>query len=600
MKQIRLKRQHFKRSYPPIQALRSRNGNSTIIETMENQVLLRKTDLSRPKSFSMIEVNTVVRRYLASFTERQYIRNNGLYWSKKHLRYYQVFKDNDGRFYYLRNRKVKRRVNHPILREELLVPKPYSLLEGHTLEPSLITYTVPRVGVRERQRFLTKEEAEALADEVYNDFDFVLYGWDSPPDPVEWKREFVETITKPPSWSWAASVGSYASMISFYNYISLQIPWSDPRFDVMFEAESTDIVEDHGTIDFRRFIYDDPTFALPYKYEEGRVGSYSFTELLAVDAKRNAVRNLNERLPNLAVFLGELPETIKMFFEIAAFLAKMMKAIKTLKHEPWRLDLELIRLKREFSSSSRYANMKRILGYITEKGINLDLMWQYGIKPLLSDLHDIANMMDGLSNFRSAKFARSRLKYAGGSVQSYDYGPVRFRDVSGEFEGEVILHIHSHTDVTYSAMAKLNASFTGMLSAFGLTDILGTAWELMPLSFVVDWFVDVGSLASRINNVALEVFGVDTKPYELDHEMTTICSKSLVTGSIVKLLRTPPGAQIKTLEFGKHETFAMERFDYNIDPVTEALEDMFNFNETFFLSTSKLISGAELFIQRLK
>jgi hypothetical protein len=69
----------------------------------------------------------------------------------------------------------------------------------------------------------------------------------------------------------------------------------------------------------------------------------------------------------------------------------------------------------------------------------------------------------------------------------------------------------NEADVTYQ-----------ILRYFGFTNIASTAWELVPFSFIVDWFVDIGSAIKRLENDVVN--GLFNRSHTTIHEMyyTTI------------------------------------------------------------------------------
>jgi len=55
---------------------------------------------------------------------------------------------------------------------------------------------------------------------------------------------------------------------------------------------------------------------------------------------------------------------------------------------------------------------------------------------------------------------------------------------------------------------SINSGFLATLSAYGLTDPLALAWELLPMSFVIDWFIPVGSFVRALQRpIGLSFYG---------------------------------------------------------------------------------------------
>ena len=105
------------------------------------------------------------------------------------------------------------------------------------------------------------------------------------------------------------------------------------------------------------------------------------------------------------------------------------------------------------------------------------LEWQYGWKPLLSDIYGGAELLQ--KGFRDKPVVRVARKVSRSSTQS---GPVANPDYKGVCTVSVIA----------IGFYKVNDEFSTQLSSLGLINPLEIAWELTPWSFVVDWFLPIG------------------------------------------------------------------------------------------------------------
>lgn len=137
------------------------------------------------------------------------------------------------------------------------------------------------------------------------------------------------------------------------------------------------------------------------------------------------------------------------------------------------------------------------------------LQLQYGWKPLLGDIHELLTYQ-GASALRTA--VRIRHRATGTYTGHGPYDPIY--DVRA-----------SYTDiVTVNAMVKLNNQRRMTVSQMGLDDPLLLAWELLPYSFVVDWFVPIGPyLESQTASGLFEVtdFSVTSTRY-IDGDVSLI------------------------------------------------------------------------------
>jgi len=135
----------------------------------------------------------------------------------------------------------------------------------------------------------------------------------------------------------------------------------------------------------------------------------------------------------------------------------------------------------------------RILGLSWRKGkhgsiADLWLELQYGWKPLLSSIHDNASLLG-----KGGLLEGSSIKASAQRQTSYSDTFVRGQDtISIECRGGV--------RTAYSAWVRS----PGIVQAdtLGLINPAEVAWELVPFSFVVDWFIPVGNVLQSLTATA--------------------------------------------------------------------------------------------------
>lgn len=219
---------------------------------------------------------------------------------------------------------------------------------------------------------------------------------------------------------------------------------------------------------------------LPFSFEDGNISvpdvlSNIVTEMLA-DANRSTVDFLTA--------LAEAPETLKDILSAAIFIKKKFFSAQ---RDTFRF-LNLVK------SGDKYA-MRLAAKNIKETGDAASHIWltfRYGIMPNVYLIEDILKAIDnGERAYARWRKTVTRMLDLDRYVPPAPPGWVR----SGSLES---------VDRAFIKRAFKQASIMNEFSSIPLT----TAWELVPLSFVIDWFFNVGdicaSLAGSSSSIAQE------------------------------------------------------------------------------------------------
>lgn len=199
---------------------------------------------------------------------------------------------------------------------------------------------------------------------------------------------------------------------------------------------------------------------------------------------------------NLGIALAEGRETVAL---VQNTIVRFYRSIKLLKKG--RLERAIRELGSVPKPYHRVDNvlqgksLERLLGnkHVRVKGANQELttkeisaLWlqiQYGWKPLISDAYEACNAYSALAD----KPRTSRLtvrKSRSEKVSRTDY--------------------YWLTTGNYRASRQIIYEMTERLStarSLGLVDPLSIAWELVPFSFVADWFIPIGSYLDALNTI---------------------------------------------------------------------------------------------------
>lgn len=168
--------------------------------------------------------------------------------------------------------------------------------------------------------------------------------------------------------------------------------------------------------------------------------------------------------PNVAMMIAELPQSVKM---VSSILNKGMKLIRNLKkaqlHQTKDKDVD-----RQKSMADTW------------------LMWTYGINPILGDLEKTIAL-------ESNKFKFNRSYTASAEAELFKNSPMTA--VSGAIvcEHELSYSVASRKGITVAVEQDSSIrAYKQMLDLLGFGAPAGTAYEMLPLSFVVDWAVPIG------------------------------------------------------------------------------------------------------------
>lgn len=135
------------------------------------------------------------------------------------------------------------------------------------------------------------------------------------------------------------------------------------------------------------------------------------------------------------------------------------------------------------------------------------LAFQFGIRPLLNDAYSagtqLAKILDSEKSDRIMVYASSS-----GNCQSTSKTPTFS---SGFKIYDTFVEANYQAEVRYVLEYKISNAPLNQLQALGLVNPAEIAWEVMPWSFVVDWFLPLGNWLANLNADAGLTFVTGTK-----------------------------------------------------------------------------------------
>jgi len=243
---------------------------------------------------------------------------------------------------------------------------------------------------------------------------------------------------------------------------------------------------------------------------------------LDTNARKALYSNISDKDSlNLAVSLAEMRETVGLVASTATRLGLAYRNLRRGRvrdaftalgiHPKQKLSKNDIRLaglpKRKGGWTAGY-HQKHMLSLVPQSQRKLDnfaanawLELQYGWKPLLSDVYGAAKFAADFFNNR-----RFDIEVSGQSKDVY----------SGIGRAGSPTNVDSTSSYTavvkYGARLRVTNANLRLAAGLGFTNPLLIAWELIPFSFVVDWFVDIGPTLAALS--ALHGYSV-TESYKV-------------------------------------------------------------------------------------
>jgi len=229
-------------------------------------------------------------------------------------------------------------------------------------------------------------------------------------------------------------------------------------------------------------------FPTTAEYSLGKYADPLETETTLLRAAQNEARSkARGRSANLANMLAEYRQASDLFVTLVERTARLVQAVK---HRDPRILLYYY----WHHQYSRYGGIK---SGITKRTLdNLAREWLqlvYGLKPLMSDMDQVMKELRSRTD-RSAPSIRVAARKMERTSKTFTanntYGNRKVRVVQNSQKSvNVISDITVRNDL-------LNSS----LGAYGFTNPLGVAWEILPFSFVIDWWINVGEILESLDN----------------------------------------------------------------------------------------------------
>jgi hypothetical protein len=192
-------------------------------------------------------------------------------------------------------------------------------------------------------------------------------------------------------------------------------------------------------------------------------------------ALRRHYSNLARKKVDLAVALGEGLKTVNSIASAAKRIADTVLSLK---------------------KGNVVAAFRKLFPTSPKEVANDFLAWKYGLKPLMSDLsgaaEHLAEFVLRTAPFKSNGHAKNRYEKTSTIVLG-SFSPIGSSGVYEVRKATIRVKFGSHFG--FSSQLKRQAA------SLGFTNPANVAWELLPFSFVADWFIPIGDFLSNLSSL---------------------------------------------------------------------------------------------------
>ncbi len=165
---------------------------------------------------------------------------------------------------------------------------------------------------------------------------------------------------------------------------------------------------------------------------------------------------------------------------------RIYKYEKVIQQVGERTSTSYVRVQRGVLSHYLRTNKLSILRQSAKGGANMWLAYKFAWLPLLQSIYSaLQYVKDGLANHTFSASAHTTADLEKPAIRNLT------QVVDSKWKGE--------SGCKIECMYKLTSGFLDNLSRLGLTNPASVVWESLPLSFVVDWFLPVGSFLNAVS-----------------------------------------------------------------------------------------------------
>lgn len=188
------------------------------------------------------------------------------------------------------------------------------------------------------------------------------------------------------------------------------------------------------------------------------------------------VKKLNSRDIDLGVALGEARET-------AAFIQSACLRLYAAYHAARKGDPSGVI--KSLGLTKHKKPDKQRLRDVPDAAAGVWLEYSYAVRPLLADVYGAVSALEKRHRRPEVVHARARVSSELDHAMATSGVHMNGADIEWSCKG----HLSASAELSF----EIANPFMYTLSQLGLTNPLNVAWELVPFSFVADWFIPIGA-----------------------------------------------------------------------------------------------------------
>lgn len=231
-----------------------------------------------------------------------------------------------------------------------------------------------------------------------------------------------------------------------------------------------------------------------------------FDSGLAGQSITKAYSKIGKAVIDVGMSLAELPETLAMVkggFQRLDSLLTPLQRDGGWRRLAGRTQKAIARLQSDWGKGALNADRIGKALFAQSKSLgNYWLTWRYGIRPLIGEISQYIQAFNGLAgDLNHGKFVRVRGKASLSKTSDRVLTNVPYGGPYVSLREETEVSIDSYSGI-YFSLIRTNELYD-FLERYGFAPhhMPSLAYELMPLSFMLDWFIDVGSWIRAITPV---------------------------------------------------------------------------------------------------